>query len=109
MSSNFFSPIKRPQCQIFLQHRAFRIFFDALIVTNAFVIGLVTNDDAQLKAEYCFLFLFTMEILLKLLTYGSKHFFTRLWNVFDTVIIGAALVGTLIEAFADGKFKSYNE
>ena len=71
-------------------------------MTNAFVIGLVTDDDAQLNAEYVFLFLFTLEILLKLFTFGSRHFFTRLWNVFDTVIIGAALVGTLIEAFADG-------
>ena len=85
------------------QHRIFRIFFDILIVVNAFVIGLVTDNDAQLKAEYVFLFLFTMEILLKLFTFGSKHFFTRMWNVFDTVIIGAALVGTLIEAFAEGK------
>lgn len=73
-------------------HVFFRYLFDLLILVNAIVIGLDVNE-----AEWFFLTVFTLEILLKIYTFGFVRFIKQAWNVFDVVIIGSAVIGTLYE------------
>ncbi len=61
---------------MYLFSRFFRYFFDLLIVVNA-VCMAVNFDDA----EFFFLSIFTLEILLKLYTHGPVAFFTNAWDV----------------------------
>ncbi|XP_068246953.1 two pore calcium channel protein 1-like isoform X2 [Palaemon carinicauda] len=96
--SLFFSKPSQYLCKV-VKHRYFQIFFDVLTLVNAVVIGISTNssewDDT---AEWIFLGLFLIEIILKLYVYGPKRFFLRLWNVFDFVVIGAAFIMASVEA-----------
>ncbi|KFM81737.1 Two pore calcium channel protein 1, partial [Stegodyphus mimosarum] len=77
-------------------HKYFRYFFDLMILLNAFLIALDIGD-----AEWAFLVLFTAEILMKMYTFGLLYFFRRFWNIFDFIVIGGAIVGTIIETFMD--------
>ncbi|XP_013398841.1 two pore calcium channel protein 1 [Lingula anatina] len=76
-----------------VKHRFFRYFFDFMIVVNAVFIGLSLDD-----AEWFFLVLFAMEILLKMYAYGFRQFFSLFWNWFDFLVIFSALIATIIEA-----------
>ncbi|XP_077522773.1 uncharacterized protein LOC144133504 isoform X2 [Amblyomma americanum] len=73
-------------------HIFFRYLFDLLILINAVVIGLDVYE-----AEWFFLTVFSAEILLKIYAFGFIRFIKQAWNVFDVVIIGSALIGTLYE------------
>ena len=62
--------------------RFFGIFFDILTLVNAVVIGIANNDDTwDDAAEWVFLSLFMLEILLKLYVLGARRFFKKMWNV----------------------------
>jgi len=73
----------------------FMRFFDVAILANAICIGL----DIE-AAEWYFLSLFVVELMLRLYAYGTFEFFSihRLWNIFDFTIIAATLIATIIEA-----------
>ncbi|XP_027052573.1 two pore calcium channel protein 1-like [Pocillopora damicornis] len=73
-------------------HKYFVYFFDLVIFANAIFIALESDD-----AEVTFLALFNLEIFLKLYTYGFKKFFSRYWNIFDFLVIGAATLALIIE------------
>ncbi|CAH1791470.1 unnamed protein product [Owenia fusiformis] len=77
-----------------IHHRFFMYFFDFMILVNAICMGFKW-DVLEL---YFFLPLFTLEIVLKLYAYGPKQFFSDFWNIFDFIVVGAALIGTIIEA-----------
>ena len=70
----------------------FRYMFDGIIIVNAFVI--LSNVG---YIEWVFLAIFTIEILLKMYAFGFYMFFGKLWNVFDFVIIGSALIFDIID------------
>ncbi|CAG0912281.1 unnamed protein product [Notodromas monacha] len=72
--------------------RIFRYSFDFLILVNAIFIGF------DVEGDWIFLALFTIEILLKLYTFGGEEFFKRFWNVFDFIVIGSADVLLIVEA-----------
>ncbi|XP_055957374.1 two pore calcium channel protein 1 isoform X1 [Patella vulgata] len=72
--------------------RGFRWSFDFLIFVNAFFIAFDLDD-----ADMFFLIFFSLEILLKLYTYGPKGFIARFWNVFDVLVIGSAVLASIIE------------
>uniref|UniRef100_A0A6G5ABW2 Putative two pore calcium channel protein 3 n=1 Tax=Rhipicephalus microplus TaxID=6941 RepID=A0A6G5ABW2_RHIMP len=73
-------------------HIFFRYLFDLLILVNAIVIGLDVYE-----AEWFFLTVFSIEIMLKIYAFGFVQFMKQAWNVFDFIIIGSAVVGTLYE------------
>ncbi|XP_023225433.1 two pore calcium channel protein 1-like isoform X2 [Centruroides sculpturatus] len=75
-----------------VSHKYFRYLFDIFILLNA---GLIAADINE--AEWCFLALFMFEIISKIYTFGIKEFFRKLWNIFDFVVIGAAVVATAVE------------
>ncbi|KAG8201376.1 hypothetical protein JTE90_016851 [Oedothorax gibbosus] len=77
-------------------HKYFRYFFDLMILLNAVLIAFDISD-----AEWFFLVLFTIEIIMKMYTFGAQHFFRRFWNLFDFIIIGGAIIGTSIESFVE--------
>ena len=80
-----------------VKHKYFRFIFDAIILINAFVI--LANIG---YIEWVFLAIFTLEILLKMYAFGFYMYFGKLWNIFDFVIIGAALIfDTIDEARGD--------
>ncbi|XP_076441597.1 uncharacterized protein LOC143280798 [Babylonia areolata] len=76
-----------------VRHRYFRYAFDLLIFVNAFFIGFDVD-----QADWFFLAVFTLEIVLKLYVFGPQQFTMRLWNIFDFFVIGAAVIATIVEA-----------
>ena len=63
--------------QIVLTFRFFAYFYDLAIIANAVCIGL---DEES--AEWFFLSIFILEIILKIYAYGPREYFSRnnLWN-----------------------------
>ncbi|GAA4052504.1 ion transporter [Parerythrobacter jejuensis] len=88
----------RDKLQHFIETKRFEAFITAVIVVNAIVLGLETVPSVM--ADYSWLLglldtiaisIFVIEIGLKLLVY-RLGFFRNGWNVFDLLIVGAALV-----------------
>ncbi|XP_022086007.1 two pore calcium channel protein 1-like [Acanthaster planci] len=75
-----------------VKHKSFRYFFDVVIVANAMLI--IAELD---QAEWFFLALFIVEILLKMYVFGFYKYFHNFWNIFDFVIVSTALIITVIE------------
>jgi voltage-gated sodium channel len=89
------------RCHRIAESRVFQVSILAVIVANAVVIGLETYpavrerwDGALLVVDTAFLVIFTVEIAIRLLAYGSRpwRFFRGGWNVFDFVIVVLALL-----------------
>jgi len=89
------------ELKVFVKRRFFRYFFDAIIIINAFFI-LFELDGF----EWGFLFVFIVEILLKIYSFGFYMFIRKLWNIFDLVVIGAAFLISIAEEFRGDKFDS---
>lgn len=81
-----------------VRHRVFVYTYDLIILVNAVFIGLDEGNPLIANAEWAFLILYLLEILLKLYTFEPRAFFSRhqFWNWFDTVIVISALVATII-------------
>ncbi|XP_077381214.1 two pore segment channel 3 isoform X2 [Festucalex cinctus] len=81
-----------------VQHRAFVVAYDIIIVINAVFIGLDEDQPAVGNSEWAFLALYLLEILLKLYVVEPRSFFAahNFWNWFDTIIVVCALVATII-------------
>ncbi|XP_077428145.1 two pore segment channel 3 isoform X2 [Vanacampus margaritifer] len=81
-----------------VQHRAFAVAYDIIIVINAVFIGLDEDRPAIGNSEWAFLALYLLEILLKLYVIEPRGFFAahNFWNWFDTVIVVCALIATII-------------
>ncbi|XP_059167461.1 two pore calcium channel protein 1-like [Physella acuta] len=86
-----------------VRHRVFRYFFDFLIVVNAVFIAIDLD-----VADWFFLSIFAFEILCKLYVLGGKEFISRLWNLFDVFVIGAAFIATIIEKALGNTDKEVN-
>ena len=76
-----------------VKHVVFRYVFDIIIFANIFCIAFDWEGG-----EWAFLVLFLIEIILKLYSFGTKAFFEKLWNIFDFVVVGAALLISTYEA-----------
>ncbi|XP_028925827.1 two pore calcium channel protein 1-like [Ornithorhynchus anatinus] len=72
--------------------------YDVIILLNAIFIALDEKNQLISYAEWVFLSLYIIEILLKLYTYEPRMFFgrTQFWNWFDALIIIAALIATIV-------------
>ncbi|XP_030051782.1 two pore calcium channel protein 1 isoform X2 [Microcaecilia unicolor] len=83
-----------------VQHKGFVYAYDVVILVNAIFIALDERNPLISYAEWVFLTLYISEILLKLYTYEPRTFFAKnqFWNWFDTLIIIAALIATLVNA-----------
>ncbi|XP_054841352.1 two pore calcium channel protein 1-like isoform X2 [Eublepharis macularius] len=81
-----------------VQHTGFVWLYDVIILVNAVFIALDEKNPFISYAEWVFLSLYIVEILLKLYTYEPRTFFARnqFWNWFDTFIIIAALIATVL-------------
>lgn len=83
-----------------VQHRAFVIVYDLIILVNAVFIGLDEDNPLIANSEWVFLTLYLLEILLKLYVFEPRAFFSRhnFWNWFDTIIVVSALIATIINS-----------
>ncbi|XP_063738928.1 two pore segment channel 3 isoform X1 [Eleginops maclovinus] len=93
-----------------VQHRAFVIVYDLIILVNAVFIGLDETNPLIANSEWAFLALYLLEILLKLYVFEPRAFFSRhsFWNClstsqivstrFDTIIVISALIATIINS-----------
>ncbi|XP_051802167.1 two pore segment channel 3 [Acanthochromis polyacanthus] len=83
-----------------VQHRAFVIVYDLIILVNAVFIGLDEEKPMIANSEWVFLALYMLEILLKLYVFEPRAFFSRnsFWNWFDTIIVVSALIATIINS-----------
>nr|XP_056708672.1 two pore channel protein 1-like [Euleptes europaea] len=81
-----------------VQHKGFVWMYDVIILINAVFIALDEKNPFISYAEWVFLSLYIVEILLKLYTYEPRTFFARnqFWNWFDTFIIISALIATVL-------------
>nr|XP_045003659.1 two pore calcium channel protein 1-like isoform X2 [Jaculus jaculus] len=95
--------------QRMVRHRIFVWIYDIIILINAIFIALDEKNPFISCAEWLFLSLYVMEILLKLYTYEPTAYFGRrqFWNWFDTLIIIAALVATVTNTSIQSA-KKYN-
>ncbi|XP_070181099.1 two pore calcium channel protein 1-like [Littorina saxatilis] len=91
MPAVFNSPVSN-FVKMIVRHKIFRYTFDLLIFVNAFFIGFDVD-----VADWFFLIIFSVEIILKLYVYGPYQFSQRLWNIFDFFVIGAAVAATIVE------------
>ena len=73
-----------------IRHVYFRSIFDIIIVANAVFIALDLDGGEQV-----FLTLFAIEILLKIYAFGFVAFIRKLWNLFDVIVVGAAIAVSL--------------
>ncbi|AWP05193.1 putative two pore calcium channel protein 1-like [Scophthalmus maximus] len=83
-----------------VQHRAFVIVYDLIILVNAVFIGLDEENPMIANSEWVFLALYLLEILLKLYVFEPRAFFSRhsFWNWFDTIIVISALIATIVNS-----------
>ncbi|KAI3385596.1 hypothetical protein SNEBB_004235 [Seison nebaliae] len=75
-----------------VRSKLFRLFFDIIILLNGLFLALKLDE-----AEYFFLSIFTLELLLKLYSYGFDEFRRKFWNIFDLFIVITALAAVIIE------------
>ena len=71
-----------------------RYFFDAAIFVNAVFIAFDLDGG-----EAFFLTIFFIEIVAKLYAFGLPEFFQKLWNVFDVVVVGSAIIVSIVGLF----------
>jgi len=88
-----------------VRHRYFRYLFDVLILINAFFMVISSNfpnpsKEAEFfeKSEWFFIAVFVVELVLKMYTHGPVQFFKVFWNVFDFIVILAALGALIYES-----------
>ncbi|KAI4833171.1 hypothetical protein KUCAC02_016085 [Chaenocephalus aceratus] len=83
-----------------VQHRAFVIVYDLIILVNAVFIGLDEKNTLIANSEWAFLSLYLLEILLKLYVFEPRAFFSKhsFWNWFDTIIVISALIATIVNS-----------
>lgn len=83
-----------------VHHRMFVYVYDLIILVNAVFIGLDEENPVVSNAEWGFLALYMLEIILKLYATEPRMFFARhqFWNWFDTIIVVSALFGTIINS-----------
>nr|XP_057902092.1 two pore segment channel 3 [Doryrhamphus excisus]XP_057902093.1 two pore segment channel 3 [Doryrhamphus excisus]XP_057902094.1 two pore segment channel 3 [Doryrhamphus excisus] len=95
----YLSAPSRFLCRL-VQHRAFVITYDIIILVNAVFIGLDEESPVIANSEWVFLALYLLEILLKLYVCEPRSFFSRhnFWNWFDTIIVVCALIATIINS-----------
>ncbi|XP_075059845.1 two pore channel protein 2-like isoform X2 [Mixophyes fleayi] len=81
-----------------VHHKGFVYAFDVVILVNAIFIALDDKNPVISEAEWVFLALYVIEVLLKLYTYDPRTFFAKnqFWNWFDTFIIIAAVIATTV-------------
>ena len=98
MSSQTVVIAKRSGLKEFVESRAFNAFVTAVIVVNAITLGLETSPAVVSIfgpmlhfADTAALWIFTIELLLKLRVYRSG-FFKDGWNVFDLTIVTIAWI-----------------
>jgi voltage-gated sodium channel len=79
----------------------FQIFISAIIVMNAIVLGIetyvtqgTTTFDLLSQLNEIFYVIFLIELILRMVSYFPRplNFFRSGWNIFDFIVIGAALV-----------------
>ncbi|MEP0964840.1 MAG: ion transporter [Roseobacter sp.] len=88
----------RQQLDLWLDRRWVANLVIAMIIFNAVLLGMETSNALMEKAggliatldKLCLAF-FVVEIVLKLIARGGR-FFKSGWNIFDVLIVGAALV-----------------
>uniref|UniRef100_A0AAX7UL88 Ion transport domain-containing protein n=1 Tax=Astatotilapia calliptera TaxID=8154 RepID=A0AAX7UL88_ASTCA len=70
-------------CQL-VQHRAFVMVYDLIILVNAVFIGLDEENPMIANSEWVFLALYILEILLKLYVFEPRVFFSKhsFWNCY---------------------------
>jgi voltage-gated sodium channel len=100
---------KRGFCQDFVEMLSFQIFVGLVIMANAVVIGLETDDASEAalwqQLEDFFLLIFLLELLLKLCVYGCSGFFRSSnpdvsWNIFDFIIVGLGVTDRALSHIA---------
>ena len=91
-----------------VKSKYFRYLFDVLILLNAILIA-VQVDRGVNRLEWILLLLFTLEIFAKLYTFGFTKFIRKFWNVFDTIVIGAALTLWMIIESRLSKFDNLEQ
>jgi voltage-gated sodium channel len=88
-------------CGRIANSQRFQIFISGVIIANALTLGLGTYSGIEDSAgslldtlDAVFLGIFVLELAIRITAFGSRpqDFFRSGWNVFDFVVIGAALL-----------------
>jgi voltage-gated sodium channel len=78
------------------------LIFGLMILINAFAIGIETDSRDPYDSdyfwdavEYFFLFIFTVEMLLRMARYKLKYFHDG-WNIFDFVLVSSGYISLIL-------------
>jgi len=120
-SRSFLSSSKSKPTSIreFVDDPRFEIFMTAAIFTNALLIGVQTNVAATDPANqdhiyfvvvnFLYTSLFTLEMVLKILSRGPRSFFCRKdvsWNLLDAFIVSTSIVEVVLDLAARSRSNS---
>ncbi len=90
----------------FVEHSWFQKFIVGLIILNSVLIGLETSPRYMNafgfyidQIDRIILFIFVLEMVLKLYAYGLG-FFKSAWNLFDAIVILVSIIPSIGAAFA---------
>ena len=73
-----------------VKSKYFRYFFDTIIFLNSVHVAFDFGYFQQV--ELIILFLFMIEIWMKIYTFNLKNFLNKYWNIFDTLVISSSFI-----------------
>ncbi|KAF7259816.1 hypothetical protein EG68_02559 [Paragonimus skrjabini miyazakii] len=83
----------------FVDHPVVRWFFVCLVVANGLTAVMCHNyPSVQDAIEWFFTVIFLVELICNYLACGGVRFFNDGWNIFDCVVVFAALIGQILQA-----------
>lgn len=86
------------------EHKYFEWIVSFIIIINSITLGIFTNRNTQNQAlETLFFFFYIEEVMIKLLAYDTKAFWTKFWNVFDFVIANVCIADMIAQNTGDGE------
>jgi len=96
--------------QAVLESQVWQSLTGIIILLNALVIGLETDNPGQQGfklAENLFLFIFTAELIMKVSSYGPEKFYNHKntdfeWNCLDTTVVSIGLLDFIIASQPEG-------
>jgi hypothetical protein len=99
-----------PLCQKVVAAKAFELVVFAIIIINAACMAYEHFDGSKMvtipiSAEYVFLLLYTLELLIKLLAIGVQDFFSGPgwgFNLIDTAVVVSGFIGLLLDEHGSG-------
>lgn len=88
------NPLREKIRQI-VEHKYFQPFIISIILLNGVIIvaeSYLTGNDLPLTLDTIIVWIFVVELALKMIGLGVRGYFSEKWNIFDFLIVVASLL-----------------